>query len=72
MVKSINSKLNFAIQKNISKQFQEENKPDGLMRTMCLLGIGIILTQARQIVIINLDYNGYLSNQAEKKISWIR
>ncbi len=41
------------------------------MGTMHLLGTGITLTRARQIVIIDLDYNTYLSDQAEKRISRI-
>ncbi len=41
------------------------------MGTMHLLGTGITLTQARQIIIINLDYNACLSDQAEKRISQI-
>lgn len=41
------------------------------MGMMCLMGTEIILTQTRQIIIVDLDYNAYLSNQAEKKISQI-
>ncbi len=67
----MHSKLNFATRENIYKRFQEEDKPDILMGTMRLLGTGIILTQARQIVIIDLDYNACSNNQAEKRISQI-
>ncbi len=42
-----------------------------MIKTMRLLGIGITLTQIRQIVIIDLDNNAYSNNQAEKSISWI-
>ncbi len=56
LVDLVHSKLNFATCENIFKRFQEEDKPDILMETMHLLGIGITLTRARQIVIINVDY----------------
>ena len=36
---------------------------------MRLLGTGITVIQARQIVIIDLNYNAYLSYQTKKKIS---
>lgn len=39
---------------------------------MRLLEIEIILTRARQIVIVDLDYNASSSNQAKKKISQIK
>ncbi len=42
------------------------------METMRLLRIGITLTQARQIIIIDLNYNAYLSDQAEKRIPQIK
>ncbi len=67
----MHSKLNFATRENIYKRFQEEDKPDILMGTMRLLGTGITLTRARQIVIIDLNYNACSSNQAEKRISRI-
>ncbi len=67
----MHNKLNFATRENIYKQFQEENKPDIFMETMRLLGTGITLTQARQMVIIDLNYNACLSNQVEKRISQI-
>ena len=67
----MHSKLNFAIWENIYEQFQEDNKPDILIKTMRLLEIEITLTQVRQIVIIDHDYNAYSNKQAEKKISQI-
>lgn len=71
MVKLVHSKLNFATQENAYKRFQEEDTPDILIGTMRLLGTGITLTRVRQIVIVDLDYNASLSNQAEKNISCI-
>lgn len=41
------------------------------MEIMHLFRAGIILTQAKQIVDINLDYNVCLSNEAKKRISQI-
>ncbi len=41
------------------------------METIHLLRTEIILTQVRQIVIIDFDYNACSSNQAEKRISRI-
>ncbi len=67
----MHNKLNFVTRENIYKRFQEEDKPDILMGMIRLLGTGITLTQARQIVIIDLDYNPCLSNQVEKRISQI-
>ena len=67
-VKLIYSKLNFATWENIYKQLQKKDKPNILMGTMRLLRIEITLTWARQIVIIDLNYNAYLNDQVEKKI----
>lgn len=71
LVELVYGKLNFATQENINKQFQEENKLDILMEIIRLLRIEILLTLARQIIIINLHYNTCLSNQAKKRISQI-
>ena len=68
----MHSKLNFANWENIYKQFQKVDKLDILKETMHLLKTEITLTQARQIIIINLNYNVYLNNQVEKKISQIK
>lgn len=37
-----------------------------------LLKTMIILSKIRQIIILNLDYNIFLSNQIENKVSYIR
>ena len=63
--------MSFATRDKIYKRFQEEDTPDVLLGTMRLLGTEITLTRARQIVIVDLDYNTSSSNQAEKKISRI-
>ncbi len=41
------------------------------MGTMHLLGTGITLTRAREIVLIDLDYNACSNDQAENRISQI-
>ncbi len=67
----MHSKLNFTTRENTYKQFQEEAKSDILMGTICLWGTRITLTQTRQIIIINLDYNACSSNQVKINISRI-
>ena len=69
----MHSKFKFATQENTYQRFQEDNTPDILLGIMRLLGRRrITLNWATQIVIFNLNYNACSSNQAEKKISWIR
>ena len=63
--------MNFVAREEIYRQFQENDTPDVLLRTLRLLGTGITLTHARQIVIVDLDYNASSSDQAEKRISRI-
>lgn len=58
--------MSFATQEEIYKRFQENDTPDVLLGTIRLLGKGITtLTRARQIVIVDLDYNASLGDLAE-------
>lgn len=63
--------MSFATREEIYNRFQENDTPDVLLGTICLLGKGITLTRARQIVIVDLDYNASSGDQAEKRISRI-
>ena len=63
--------MTFATREEIYRKFQEDDTPDVLLGTMRLLGTGITLTRARQIVIVDLDYNASSGDQAEKRISRI-
>ena len=65
------SKMIFATWEKIYRKFQENNTSDVLLGIICLLEMGIILTHAQQIVIVDLDYNLSLGDQAEKKFSQI-
>lgn len=68
IVKLVHSKMSFTTRDEIYKQFQEEDNTDVLLRTICLLETGIILTHARQIIIMDLNYNIFLSDQIKKRI----
>lgn len=68
MVKLVHNKFNFAFWKSIYKDFQEEDILDILMEMMRLLETEIILIQTKEIIIVDLDYNAFSSNQVEKRI----
>ena len=63
------SKMTFVTWEEIYRKFQEDNIPDVLLGIMRLLRMGITLTRARQIVIVDLDYNASSSGQVGKRIS---
>lgn len=56
-------KMKFASREQIYKWFQEDDSPEILVGTMRLL------TRARQIVIVDLDYDASSGIQVEKKKS---
>lgn len=68
MVELVYNKLNFTLLKNTYKYFQEKEMPDILIRIMRLLEIRIILTQAKPIIIVDLNYNASSIKQMEKII----
>lgn len=64
--------MSFAIGDKIYKRFQKEDTLGILLRMMRLLEIEITPTCVWQIIIVDLKYNAFSSDQAEKRISWIR
>lgn len=47
--------------------FSEKDTQNILIRVIRSFGIEISLAQVKQIIIVDLDYNAYLSNPVEKK-----
>lgn len=70
-VEFVYNKLNLSTWENIYKYFSEKNMPNILIKTMYLLKTKIRLTQARQIITMDFDYNTCLNNHVEKRISQI-
>ena len=63
--------MTFVTWEEIYRKFQENDTPNILLGTICLLGTRIILTRIQQIVIVDLDYNASLGDLAKKRISQI-
>ena len=58
----VDNKMTFATWEKMYKKFQENDTPDVLLGIIHLFGTGIILTHARLIVIVDLDYNASLGD----------
>lgn len=77
LVVFVSSALNISKRQNIVKSFQEYSKTDKfnsfwiIISILHLIGVGITLIKACQIVITNLKYNFYPKAQTEQQISCI-